>query len=328
MFDLITIGDSVVDTLVPLSNAEVLEKGAVRMLSMPLGKKVPVEESISLVGGNGANNAVGASRLGLKTAIYTSVGNKDDDQNDDRIKARFKKEKIDLRYIAETDRLPSNHNIVLNFKGERTILTHHQPWKYHLPDLDRTKWIYLTSLSPSYVDSNIIEQLINYIERVNCKLAFQPGTFQLKMGKRKNSKLLSLSDLFILNKEEAEAFLEIKESENTSVKKLLKGLSDLGVKNIVITDGENGSYGYDGEAFYKLEAFPAKLVEMTGAGDSYATALVAGLIHGKSLKEAMRWGAANSASVVEYVGAQQGLLTYTRMQDRLKEHSKIVTKEI
>ena len=52
--------------------------------------------------------------------------------------------------------------------------------------------------------------------------------------------------------------------------------------------------------------------------------------HGKKirLKEAIRWGAANGASVVEHIGPQAGLLSYTKMQEKLKENSKIVAREI
>ena len=42
----------------------------------------------------------------------------------------------------------------------------------------------------------------------------------------------------------------------------------------------------------------------------------------------MRWGAANGAAVVEQIGPQAGLLTLNQMQERLKENSKIVAKEI
>jgi len=224
--------------------------------------------------------------------------------------------------------LPSNHHIVLNFKGERTILIHHQPWKFNLPDLDRSRWVYLTSMSPSYLESNVVEQLINYIERSGAKLFYQPGTFQIKFGVNKNARLLSLTELFIVNLEEAKVILGHHESDNISIKKLLNGIVDLGSRMAIITDGGKGSFGFDGEKYYKLDIFPANLVEMTGAGDAYATGVLAGLFHGKDLPEAMRWGAANGASVVEQVGPQAGLLSYDKMQEKLKENVKIVTKEI
>ena len=112
------------------------------------------------------------------------------------------------------------------------------------------------------------------------------------------------------------------------IKMLLISLADLGPRMVVITDGGEGSYGFNGEKYYKLGLFPAKLLEMTGAGDAYATGLIAGLFHNKELKEAMRWGAANGASVVEQIGPQAGLLTYYQMLEKLKENSRIVAKEI
>lgn len=328
MFDLISIGDCVVDTFIPLEDAEVEEKEGQRRLILRYGDKIPVGSSLSLVAGNASNNAIGSSRLGLKTAIYTNIGDKDEEEYDQRIVAKFKSEKIDTRYVMHDKNLPSNHHIVLNFKGERTILIHHQPWKFNLPDLDRTKWVYLTSMSPSYVESNVIDQLINYVERSAAKLVYQPGTFQIKQGVKKQVRFLSLCGLFIVNLEESKILLGHETSENIPVKKLLKGLADLGPKMIVITDGAEGSYGYDGEKYYKLGIFEAKLIEMTGAGDGFATGTLAGLFYGKNLAEAMRWGAANGASVVEQIGPQAGLLTYNQMQEKLKENSKIVAKEI
>jgi fructoselysine 6-kinase len=87
---------------------------------------------------------------------------------------------------------------------------------------------------------------------------------------------------------------------------------------VVVTDGKEGSFGYDGKKIYKQGIFPAEVVDMTGAGDGFAVGALAGLIHGKDLPEAMRWGAANGASVVKFIGAQEGLLSYDKMQEVLK----------
>lgn len=328
MFDLISIGDCVVDTFIPLLDAEVDVVKGERKLIMRYGDKIPVGPSTSMAAGNATNNAVGSSRLDLKTAIYTNVGNADEDRDDQRIIAKLKKEKVYTRYVVENDDLPSNHHIVLNFKGERTILIHHQPWKYQLPELDRSKWVYFTSLGPTFTESNLVAQVVNYLERTGARLLYNPGTFQIKHGVRKDHRLLSLTELFIVNVEEAKIILGHDERGNVAIKKLLQGIADLGPKMVVITDGGEGSYGFDGENYFHLGIFPAHLVEMTGSGDAFATGTLAGLFHGKDLPEAMRWGAANGASVVEQIGPQAGLLTYNQMQEKLKENSKIQVKEI
>ncbi len=319
MFDLISIGDAVIDTFIPLEDADV--KGD--SLCLRYGDKIPVGPSISLVAGNAANNAVGASRLRMKVAQYVNIGGDSDGQ---KIKEHLKEENIDTRYVVMNKDLPSNHHVVLDFRGERTILIYHQPWNYVLPELEKAKWVYLTSLSPSYVESDIIEHVIRYLERTGAKLCYQPGTFQLKQGIKKSSKLLSRCDLFVVNLEEAKVFLGYEEQQKIPPKKLLRELLDLGMKQVIITDGIGGSYGSDGSSYYQMGIFSAKLIEMTGCGDSYATATMAGLFYGKDLSEAMRWGAANGASVVEQIGPQAGLLTYDQMQHTLKQFPTKITK--
>jgi sugar/nucleoside kinase (ribokinase family) len=325
MFDLISIGDTVIDTFVPLKDAEVHEREGERLLMLRFGDKIPVEPFINLVGGNAANNAVGASRLSLKTAVYTHVGN---DLLAQKILETFKTEKVHVNYVVKDQHLASVQHVVLDFKGERTILTYHQPWKYSLPDLEQTRWVYLTSMNSNFLETNIIPQLTNFLERTGTKLFFNPGTFQIKHGIKKMPKILSLAEVLIMNVEEAKLVLGHDEGDKVAIKKLLKGLMDLGPRKVVITDGSEGSYGYDGEHYYHLKTFPAKLVEMTGAGDAYATGTLCGLFHGEDLSGAMRWGAANGAAVVEEIGPQAGLLSYHGMQERLRENKQIIAKEI
>lgn len=322
MFDVISIGDARVDNFYKIDDAHLsTDKEEGRQLCLRYGDKIAVEEFRQLVAGNNANNAVGSARLHLKTALYGHVG---DDPTGKHIIEILKKEGVDTRYIAVTKGMDSENSAVINFEGERTILVYHQPWKYDLPDLDKTKWVYFSSVSYTFHKTPLIKQLEGYLERTGAKLAFTPGTHQLHFGVKKMPRLLSLTTLFIVNLEEAKVVLGYDRAEKIPVKKLLKELAHLGPKMVIITDGGEGSYSFDGENFWKLGVFPAKLVEMTGSGDAFATATLAGLIHGKPLQEAMRWGAANGASVVEQIGPQAGLLTAHQMEEKLKSNAKII----
>lgn len=327
MFDLISIGDATIDIFVQIHDAEVkcnLNKTDC-MLCIEYGDKISVDKLTHLVAGNAANNAVGGSRLKLKSAIYVNVGS---DTSGKQIAGKLKEERVNTRYITVNQGMESNLSVVINFQSERTILVYHQMWKYKLPDLEATRWVYFTSVSSSFTQSNLQNELAAYLERTGAKLLYNPGTYQIQAGIKKNPRLLSLTELFVVNKEEAKRILYGKDDADVPIKKLLKEIVDLGVRMVVITDGAEGSFGYDGDKFYHLGIFPAKLVEMTGSGDAYATGVLAALFHGQDLKEAMRWGTANGASVVEQIGPQAGLLTYEKMQERLKENSKIVAKEI
>ncbi len=327
MFDLISIGDARIDNFVHLPAAHIsctLNRESCE-ICLNYGQKIPVDEMRCLPAGNNNNNAVGAARLKMKTALYGNIGG---DGNGNMLLDHLKKEGVITRYVVVNKNIPTEQSIVLTYQGERTILVYHYPWDYNLPDLERARWVYFSSVSYSFANTPLISQIENYIERTGANLVYGPGTHQLNHGVKKYPKLLSLSKVFIVNKGEAKKILEMPEEKKVDIKKLLSGLADLGPKLVVVTDGLDGSFGFDGENFYEIGIFPANLVEMTGAGDGYSTGLLAGLFHGNSLPEAMRWGAANGASVVEEIGAQTGLLTLHQMQERLKENSKIIASEI
>lgn len=320
MFDLISIGDSTIDTFIKINDAQIqcdLDQRNCK-LCVNYGEKVPVERLVHMVAGNAANNAIGARRLGLKNAIYTNVGS---DASGKQIIEKLKEEKVDTRYALVHKDLESNFSAVLTFKGERTIFVYHQNWDYKLPELDRAKWVYYTSLSESFTKSSITQEMINYIQRTGTKLFYNPGTYQIKTGVKKYPQLLALSEVFIVNKQEAQKVLGYDLEKEINIKKLLKELHNLGPKIVIITDAGNGSFATDGENYYQLGVFPAKLVEMTGAGDAYATGVLSALFYGNDLKESMRWGAINSAAVIEKIGPQAGLLDFDEIKLKLQANS-------
>jgi pseudouridine kinase len=327
MLDLISIGDTTIDNFLKIHDAEVaasLDKTK-RMLFVEYGSKVMVDEFNHSVGGNAAHSAIGASRLKLKTAIYTNIGS---DFSDNQIIKKLKQENVSTKYVAVNEGMESNLSTILTFKGERTIFSYHQNWHYNLPDLEPSKWVYFTSLAKTFVDTNLIADICSYLERTGANLLYNPGTFQIKYGIKKFPKLLLLTTVFIVNLEESKRILGYENEKNIPIKKLLKDLIDLGPKMVIITDASKGSFGYDGKTFYSLGVFPVEVKEMTGAGDAYATGLLGGLFYGLSLKDAMRWGAANSSSVIGQIGPQGGLLTYHKMQEVLRQNSKIIAKDI
>jgi sugar/nucleoside kinase (ribokinase family) len=147
-------------------------------------------------------------------------------------------------------------------------------------------------------------------------MAFNPGTYQLKLGLEKLRSVFAATTVLFLNKEEAERVLEKK----AEIPQLLRDLYKEGPKIVVVTDGQKGSYCFDGKHSYSLGILDFPVVERTGAGDSYATAFVAALAHGEDVATAMRWGSANAGSVVQYVGAQAGLLTKAKILSLLKKY--------
>ena len=88
---------------------------------------------------------------------------------------------------------------------------------------------------------------------------------------------------------------------------------------VCITDGSNGTYASDGTQLYQCPILQSNAVDTTGAGDAFGTGVTWALIRGLDLPIALQAGTINATSVVESIGAQAGLLTDTKMEQRLNE---------
>lgn len=326
-FDIISIGDATIDNFFLFHDATVkcmLNKEKC-MIEIGYGTKIPVDKYVRTVAGNAANNAVGSARLGMKTAFYTVLG---DDASGHEIRKTMIKEGVDPALIHLVKHAATNISAVLSFREERTIFVYHVERKYQLPKLPSTKWIYLTSvgpLGPPVIKLHKqIEQYLTYHPEI--KLGFNPGTHQLKMGMKRLLPIFKRTHILFLNKEEAELLLEKK--TGSPIKELLKGLFATGAKIVVITDGPQGSYVYDGANMYHTPIFRAPIVERTGCGDSYGTAFLAAVHYKKTIPEAMRWGSINAAGVLQEIGPQKGLLTKKQVEERAKKHKEFKAKII
>ncbi|HLD31354.1 MAG TPA: PfkB family carbohydrate kinase [Patescibacteria group bacterium] len=323
MFDVITIGDSTVDSNIIIDHQKARVTCDLKkencLLCFNYADKVPIEQTVQSIGGNAANVAVGCRRLGLKTAIVTELGA---DLNGQLIKEELERAEVDIRWVHLWPKQETRFSVVLNYQGERTILAYHVPRRYTLPALATTRWIYFTSLGASH--ASLQANLLKYLKaHPEIKLACNPGSFQIKDGLKTLRKILPRLDLLFVNKQEAEKIVGGKEIETNMAR-----FHKLGIKIVVITDSTQGSYLSSGQERYHLPSYPLKPLAKTGAGDAYASGFLSALTAGKSLTEAMQWGTANAGGVVQKIGAQKGLLTKAGVQKIIRRYSKIVPQKI
>jgi ribokinase len=312
------VGDVVIDTFIELIDAwiETDNPEEKEELCMRFGDKIPYKSEVNVKAtGNAPNAAHAAMKLGMKTGVLTNVGG---DENGKEIIRALSENGIDTEYVAQHDDHDSNHNYIMRFKEERTILVHHNEYDYKFPmNMPAPKWIYLSSLAHNSLPHH--NEIAEYL-RANpeTKLAFQPGTFQIKLGKEKLSELYKLAEIFFCNKDEAQRILETKDDD---IKNLLSGMHELGPKIVVITDGPRGAFVHDGTDFWKGNMYPdpAPPVDRTGAGDSFSSTFTVALAKGKSIEEALMWGPINSMNVVQHIGAQAGHLTESEILDLLEK---------
>jgi sugar/nucleoside kinase (ribokinase family) len=320
-YDFIAIGDLTSDAFIKLKEAKVTYdvNHENRMISMRFGDKIPYEDvKVVPAVGNSANAAVSAARLGLKSAFVSNVG---DDHNGEEAIETLKREKVGTEFIKVNKGLKTNYHFVLSYQAERTILIKHENYSYKLPAIGKPSWIYLSSAGQDNL-LKLHKEIEGYLDKnEDVKLAFQPGTYQIDLGSKKLAHTYKRSDVVFMNKEEAQRVLR---TDKHKIKSLLDGLCKLGAKMAVITDGREGAFVRDGQEYWHTPMYPdpKKPLERTGAGDAFSSTFVVALAKGMSVEEALMWAPINSMSVVQYVGAREGLLTEKRLKEYLKKAPK------
>jgi len=318
-YDFVAIGDIVVDAFLELDkdSADVstdMDTGR-KTLHMPFGSKLPYKDvKVIDAVGNSPNAAVSAKRLGLRTALVCNVGS---DRYGDDCLAALRKEGVDTDYVKVHEGKKTNYHYVLRYGPERTILINHEHYPYVLPDFAvPPRFIYFSSIGEHGIEHHF--EIARYVKaHPETKLVFQPGTFQIKLGPEKLKELYEVTEIFFCNKEEAQ---EILSSTEGDVPTLIRDFKKLGPKMPVITDGPNGAYVVDADdqAWHMpMYPDPSDPVDRTGAGDSFSSTFTAAIAMGMSPAEALTWGPINSMSVVQYIGAQEGLLTKEKLQEYL-----------
>ncbi len=317
-YDIVAIGDVVTDAFIRLREAAVhcdINKENCT-ICMRFADKIPYESVIVVPAvGNSANAAISASRLGLKSALVSNIG---DDYFGKECLDALLAEHVGTEFIKINQGYKTNYHYVLWYESDRTILVKHEEYPYELPNagMGNPKWIYLSSVGENALPfHNEIERYLQ--AHPDTKLAFQPGTYQMKFGKEKLTGIYKKTHAFFCNKEEAQRILGSTEGD---IKKLMQEISALGPKIVAITDGINGAYAYDGNQAWSIPLYPDPKppLQRTGAGDAFSSTFVVALALGKNVEEALTWGPINSMSVVQGLGARAGLLTRLQLEEYLR----------
>lgn len=325
-FDIVCVGDVLIDAFLGLHEASIhcrLNRTKCE-LCVQYGAKIPLDDCQFLIGGNGANVSIALSRLGHTSLLIAEVG---DDEFAEKIEKALKQDSVDTKHLVQTKDAQSTFSIIINFQGERTIFTRHIT-RAHVFSFEniQTQWVYLTSLGNEW--KHVYKKAVEFVQKTGAKLAFNPGSLQVDEGIQEIIDTLRYTDIFFVNKEEALQISKKKENEKI-IPELLKNLQKLGSKRVIVTDGAKGSYAIDekGSLFF-CNTYDAPRVEMTGAGDSYASGVLGALLSNLSLEEAMKWGTVNATSVIGKIGAQPGLLTQDEIIKEIENHKELEVEEL
>ncbi|NQV00391.1 MAG: carbohydrate kinase family protein [Parcubacteria group bacterium] len=306
MYDIITFGSATRDAFFYSPDFKILENKEFlsgRALALDLGSKVEIDDVVFTTGGGGTNTAVSFSGLGFSTTCVAQVG---EDLSGKHIVEELNENNVDTSFIMKDEKEKTAYSVILSSKDEgRTILVHRGASSYinnekiNWDEL-KSKWFYIASTNGNF---DLLNKIFEKAKENNTKIAFNPGSRELKDPKLKP--LLEKTNILILNQEEA-ASLTDENIENE--KEILESLNKKTSGIIVMTQGGNGVKVIDSDIIYNAPSLGEDGVERTGAGDAFGSGFVSGMIMENNIEYAMQLGSANATSVIQEIGAKNGLL--------------------
>lgn len=339
MTKVITIGSATMDVFVESDDANIVsvcsKNKKSEFMSYPYGAKIDITDFDSQVGGGGVNTAVNFANLGFETAAIFKVG---DDIYSKGVFKSFEDKNVDLSNVIQRKDVGTGFSIILtSFAGDRTVLAHRGAnalIKKCEINFEAIKDATLLYIAPLNGESNkVLDDLVNYAKENGVFVCFNAGTTSIKKGFKYLEKILCNANIVVLNKEEASMATGIQIRPDTRVEKfsdklihpdlqeMFKKLRVCNYQVIVITDGGNGAFAYDGKNYYHCPIFNGPVVSTLGAGDAFASTFCAALQRtDKNIGQSLMYASINSAGVVSKFGATQGLLTFKEIEEKLKEN--------
>jgi phosphoglycerate kinase len=293
----VVVGSNVIDTEVSIQE---------KITKTILGKKIKTEEDFkTTIGGGGINVSICLSRL------HAGVGylGKYSFESEKEIKKTLQKNKV---YCIEnkTSKKPASKSIIIDSKedNDRVIVSYRgQNQDLSIEDTKKipssAKYFYFTSLSGnSFLTLFSLAKTIK--QNKESKICYNPSSYLIEQEPKKVSHLIKqYVDVLVLNLEEAKQLTSL-----SSISEILTSLYKQNLEVVVVTCGKHGAYAYDGKEEYYQPATSTKVVDTTGAGDSFASTFFYFYTKKNSIKTSLYYAAKNSANVVSYKGAIDGLM--------------------
>ncbi len=306
MLDIITIGTGTQDVFLrgqqfKVHSSIMFPSG--KAFSFEAGAKIELDDIIFETGGGATNTAVSFARLGLKTAAHFSIGK---DKAGEEIVHALKHEGVRCGLIVRHNKeLSSRSFIFLGTKGERTVFVYRGSTLKQQDLLIKklkARWLYISSLGGRL---DVLEKIASYARQRNIKIAFNPGSQEIKLGLKKLFPILDITDILILNRSEASELTGVSYNLSKTIVRQACGLTP-GIE--LVTDGKNGAYVVDENQFYQIGVYDWPLIDRLGAGDAFGAGFVGGIIKYGNITKALQYAAFNASSVVREIGAKKGIV--------------------
>lgn len=259
-------------------------------------------------GGSASNTIIGISKLGLKTGYIGKIGM---DSNGQMMKEYLKTNNVNMDHLIESKGETGEVIGFVDDEGNRKLyVTPKINDKIFNNEINReyilnSKLLHLTSfvgLNPK--DPSINTQL-ELLKELSGKIlvSFDPGMLYVNKGHEFMEKLISYTDILLIN--ETELLITTQEE---SFEKAVEKISSK-VEILVVKRSTKGSYIKKGDEEYSIGIFDVNTVDTTGAGDAYNAGFLYGYLEGYSLEESGIIGSYIAAQSTTKTGATEAIPT-------------------
>lgn len=292
----VTLGVHIVDVL------------ARPVTTIPEGQDTALVEQIRLTAaGSAAGTAVTLAKLGNDVMSLGAIG---DDELGDFLVATMSRHGVDVsRLVRRTTDQTSASILPIRPDGGRP--------SFHVPGANLT-------VAPGDVDVALVrEAQVVHLGGPDVTFALNdPGFHQLLDDARAGGTVVTMDllsnmedlvkaaaaflphvDCFLPNEEQASLMTGSADPEAAA-----KALLTEGPTTVVVTLGAEGSLVATADTTIRLPALPVPVEDTTGCGDAYCAGFITGLVHGKDIETAARWGTATAATVAQGLGSDACLV--------------------
>ena len=301
---ILAIGKATQDVFLKSDEFSPQMEGKVAYTHLPLGVKMEVEDIVFATGGNASNVAVTFARQGIHSSYMWTLGH---DPASETVLHDLDAEGVDTSHVVRREKYRAGYsNILIATDGERTILNNRgvstgaDNVDLNLDAIEDADWVYPTSLALGGIE--LLRTIVDKAEASGAKVMLNPAGPELADPKKLKS-LLSSVDVLCVNKEEMQMLVD-----GETLEELVRHALHY-VPVAIVSDGPRGVVASDGKTIVTAGMYEdVSVVDRTGAGDAFASGFLSQWVLGKSLREAIIFGSANSTSVVTKFGAKEGIL--------------------
>ncbi len=247
-----------------------------------LGREVYTDNLTVTVGG-ALNTVIGLRRMGVKVGWIGQVGN---DFFSRFILEKLEQEQVDLRLVARLEQPLQRVTVALSYPHERAFITYIDPASAPVEMvfawLDRARFRHLHFTSFQTHPRTV--ELFELVRARGASISMDCQDHPIRLDQPGARETLSRLTIFMPNAREALHLTGCDTIERAAA--VLRPL----LPTLVIKDGENGAYAWQGDAHWHAPAIPVTPVDTTGAGDVFNAGFLAAWLDGRSVDACLRWG--------------------------------------